>query len=249
MKKLVVMMSVAVVLSAAYTSSAMADTVKLAGSVTVIDVVIKPNREAVEKATGHTLEITGNGSGKGLVDLVEGKADASMSSEPLEIAVEGAEASGKKIDAKTLKFHEVKKGEIVFIVHPSNPVTKLTWEQLGDIHTGKITNWKQVGGKDLAITVYSDQIGGGTRAIIKKVVMGGAEYAPNVKSLTNITRIAEMVPKDEGGIGGLGKGFVDPAKMKIVQTKKIERPLGFVTVGAPSAKVSKVIEAFKNAAK
>ena len=48
--------------------------------------------------------------------------------------------------------------EIVFIVHANNPVTKLTLQQLSDIHTGKITNWKQLGGKDLPITVYSDAL-------------------------------------------------------------------------------------------
>ena len=249
MKKSLVMMAVAAVLTAAYTTSALADTVKLQGATTVVNVLVNPNREAVEKSTGHTLEIVGNGSGKGLVALSNGEADASMSSEPLDIALAAAELAGKKIDEKTLQFHEVKKDEIVFIVNPANPVTKLSWEQLSDIHTGKITNWKQVGGKDQAITVYSDAVTGGTRAMVKKVVMGGKDYAESVKSLTAVARVADMVGGDENGVGGLGRGFVVNEKNKIVQTKKLERPLGFVTVGAPSAKVAKVIAAFRAAAK
>ena len=49
----------------------------------------------------------------------------------------------------------------------------------------------------------------------------------------------------KSGIGGLGLGFVDSGKVSIVTTKKIERPLGFITIGAPSVKVQKVMDAFK----
>ena len=249
MNKSLVVVSVAAALSAPLSSSALAATVRLHGATTVVNVLVNPNREVVEKATGHTLEIVGNATGKGLMDLSDGKADASMSSEPLDIAVAAAEIAGKKIDPKTLQFFEVRKDEIVFIVHPSNPVTSLTWEQLADIHTGKITNWKQVGGKDLPITVYSDAVTGGTRAMVKKFVMGNMDYAASVKSLTSVARVAELVGGDEGGVGGLGKGFVISSRNKTVQTKKLERPLGFVTIGAPSANVSQVIDAFKAATK
>jgi phosphate transport system substrate-binding protein len=242
-------LTAAALLSIGYVPNAFADTVKLHGATTVVNVLVNPHRATVEQATGHTLEIVGNATGKGLVDLSEAKADASMSSEPLDIAVAAAEVAGKQIDPKTLQFHEVRTDEIVFVVHPANPVTQLTWEQLRDIHTGKITNWKQVGGKDQPITVYSDALTGGTRAMVKKVVMDGAEYADSVKSLTAVARVAEMVAKDEKAIGGVGKGFVDSAKQKIVDTQKIERPLGFITVGAPSAKVQQVIDAFKSASK
>lgn len=231
-----------------FATHARAETVTLHGATTVVNIVVNPHRATVEKATGHILEIVGNATGRGLIDLTDGKADAAMCSEPLDIAVSAAEVAGKKIDSKTLQFHEVRKDEIVFIVHPANPVISLSWQQLRDIHTGKITNWKLVGGKDLPIIVYSDALTGGTRAMVKKIVMDDEPYASTVKSLISVSRVAETVPKDEGGIGGVGKGFVD-SKSKIVQTKKIERPLGFITVGAPSAKVKQVIDAFKTASK
>jgi phosphate transport system substrate-binding protein len=242
-------LGLAVAVSIVGVSPVLADTVKMHGATTVLNVVVNPNRAAVEKATGHTLEIVGNATGKGLVDLAEGKAEVSMVSEPLDIAVAAAEAAGKKIDPATLKFNVVKQDEIVFVVHPGNGAAKLSIEQVRDIHLGKITNWKQVGGKDLAITVYSDAVTGGTRAMVKKVVLGGEEYAAGVKALTNVARVAELVAKDESGIGGVGRGFVDEGKTKIVDTKKIERPLGFVTIGEPSPKVKQVIEAFKASSK
>jgi phosphate transport system substrate-binding protein len=230
---------------AAISTSTLADTVKLHGATTVVDVVINPYRNAVQQKTGHTLEIVGNATGKGLVDLSDGKADASLVSEPLDIAVAAAATAGKSIDAGSLRMYELRKDEILFVVHPSNPVGALTWEQLRDIHTGKISNWKQVGGKDAQINVYSDALTGGTRAMVKKVVLGGAEYGDNVKSLTAVKRVAELVAQDPNGVGGVGRGFVDPAKDKVVQTKKIERPLAIVTIGEASPKVKQVVEAFR----
>jgi phosphate transport system substrate-binding protein len=225
--------------------AAWADTVKLHGATTVINVVINPHREAVQKSTGHVLEIVGNNTGKGLVDLADGKADAALVSEPLDIAVAAAAAAGKQIDPKTLTMHEIRKDEVVFVVHPSNTVSALTWEQLADIHTGKITNWKDVGGKDAPIVVYSDAVTGGTRALVKKIVMKDVDYAPSVRSLTAVARVAELVGHDPNGVGGVSKGFVEGKGDKVLQTKKVERPLALVTIGAPSPKVKQVVDAFR----
>ncbi len=207
------------VASATLLSAAMADTVKMNGATTVLNVVIKPTQAAVEKATGHTLQIVGNATGKGLVDLASGDADVAMVSEPIEIALEAAQAAGKTLDPKTLQFAVVKKDEVVFTINAANPVHKLTFDQLRDIHIGKITNWKEV-------------------------VLRGADYGSNVKAQTSVKRAAELVSTDEAGIAGVGKGFVVEGKAKIVETTKIERPLGFVTIGAPKPAVKAVIEAF-----
>lgn len=228
---------------------AIADTVRLAGATTVVNVVVNPYRADVEKATGHTLEVNGNATGRGMVDLSDGKADAALVSEPMDIALAAAETAGKKLDGSKFKMHEIRKDEIVFIVHPNNPVTKLTLQQIADIHAGKVTNWKQLGGKDLPIIVYSDALTGGTRAMIRKVVMNGADYGASVKSLTSVSRIAELVPNDEAAIGGLGRGFVKSDKVRVLETAKIERPLAIVTIGEPQPKVRQVIDAFRTAAR
>lgn len=233
----------------ALTGTVFADTVKITGASTVLNVVITPTKGAVEKNTGHTLQIIGSGTGKGLVDLVEGSSDIAMVSEPMDIAVDAAAVAGKKVDPKAIQFFELKKDEIVFVVHPSNPVGKLSWEQIRDIHLGKIANWKEVGGKDQPIVVYSDSTTGGTRAMVKKIVLAGAEYGPAVKPQTSVKRAAEMVGGDEAGITGVGKGFVDAAKNKIVETKKIERPLALATLGAPKPAAKAVIDAFAKEAK
>lgn len=229
--------------------SVLADDVKISGATTVLNGVVSSAKGAVEKKTGHTLHIIGSNTGKGLVDLVDGATDIAMASEPMDIAADAAAIAGKKIDPASMQVFELKKDQIVFVVHPANPVGKLSWEQLRDIHIGKIANWKEVGGKDLPIVVYSDSVTGGTRAMVKKVVMGGADYGPAVKAQSSVKRAAEMVGGDEAGITGVGKSFVDGARNKTLESRKLERPLSLVTKGAPAPAAKAVIDAFMNEAK
>jgi phosphate transport system substrate-binding protein len=232
-----------------YAGTAFADTVKLAGSATLVNAIVTPNRERVEKASGHTLQIVSNATGKGLVDLVDKNADVAMISSSLDTALLTAELAGKKIDPATLRVHDLRPDEIVFLVNAANPVSRLTTAQLGDIHTGRVSNWKQVGGKDLPITIYTSTAQGATSAVVKKVVMGGADYPAGVKVMTSFPRIADLIPGDEGGIGALGHGFVKAdGKAKLVETTKLIRPLALVTLGEPSPKVRQVIDALRAAA-
>lgn len=229
---------------AATASLASADTVRLAGSTTMISQVVQPNRATVEKATGHVLEIAGIGSGKGLAELVEGKADIAMISDQLEIAAASVEGLGKKIDVSRLKTFVLRKGDIVFVTHAANPVGKLSFAQLADIHTGKVTNWKQVGGPDRAITVYAEQASGGVRSTVKKQVLNGAEYAESIKVVTSIARVADLVGADEGGIGAMSRAFVKAERNRVLETPRIDQPLTFVTMGEPAGKVKAVVNGF-----
>ena len=249
MKKTLAVTSIATAVIAAFSTSTFADTVKISGASTVFSAVVSPAKGAVEKSTGHSLQVASSATGRGLIDLFDGSSDIAMVSEPMDIAAESAAAAGKKVDTKAVQFFELKKDEIVFVVHPSNAVGKLSWEQLRDIHTGKISNWKDVGGKDQPIVVYADSVTGGTRAMIHQIVMGGANWAAGVKSQSSVKRAAEMVGGDEAGIAGVGKGFVESGKMKIVDTKKLERPLALVTLGAPKPAAKSVIDAYAKEAK
>jgi phosphate transport system substrate-binding protein len=215
----------------------------------VFSAVVSSGKAAVEKSTGHTLQLISSNSGKGLADLANGAADIAMVSEPLDVSAPLAEVAGTKIDPKAVQFFELKKDEIVFIVHPSNPVGKLTPEQLRDILSGKIGNWKEVGGTDKAIVVYGEGPTAGTRAMIKKLLLSGAEYTPGLKAQSSIKRVAEVVAGDEAGIAGVGRNFVEAGKTKAVDSKKFERPLALATMGAPKPAARAVIDAYTKEAK
>lgn len=227
--------------------AAVAEDVKLCGAASVVTDLVAPHRSEVEKATGLTLIVDKSNAGKGLIDLIDGKCDAAMASASLDATVKAAKSAGLAKPVPDLKMQVLAKSEVVFIVHPSNAVKHLSWEQIKDIHTGKITNWKELGGRDQAITVYTDAKASATRGLIKQVVLANSEYTPNAKAVDYVKDVNDRVVLDESGIGGLGMGFVDPGKVSIVDTRKIERPLGLITVGAPAAKVQKVMDAFKAA--
>lgn len=224
--------------------AAHAEDVKLNGAASVVTDLVTPHQAQVEKTTGLKLVVNKSNAGKGLIDLIDGNCDAAMASASLDATLQAAKSAGLTKPVPDLKMYVIAKSEVVFVVHPSNPVKVLTWEQIKDIHTGKITNWKELGGKDLAITVYTDAKASATRGLIKQTVLANAEYAASAKAVGFVKEVNDQVALDPSGIGGLGSGFVDAGKVAVVSTKKLERPLGFVTVGPASAKVHKVMDAF-----
>ena len=90
---------------------------------------------------------------------------------------------------------------IVFAVHPSLNIRGLSLNELRDIYTGTITNWKQVGGPNLEITVYSKspQFSGEAQFLIDKV-LSGQKFSPNVNVVDNITKTLRQVATDRGAI-------------------------------------------------
>jgi phosphate transport system substrate-binding protein len=248
MRNRLIVASALLVLAAFVVSQAQAAEVRLSGAASMVTGLIGPGKAAVEKATGDTVSVASSNAGKGLIDLVDGKCDASLASAEISTVVKAAQALGREVDGSKLKMTVVASDEIVFVVHPSNKVTKLTWEQLGDIHTGKIVNWKEVDGNDAPILVFTDAEASATRGMIKQVVMKNKEYASSAAALDHVSKVNDMVALHPNSIGGLGKGFVKTGQVAVVETKKIERPFGFITIGEPRGEVKKVIEAYRKEA-
>lgn len=219
--------------------------VRLAASSTTISALIQPQQAAVEKLTGFTLKVTSSSTGRGLVDLAQGRCDAALVSEPFEIALGAANLAGERLERDAYAFHSVAVDHIAFVVHPSNPVELLTNEQLRGIHTGQITNWKQVGGPDLRIVVFTNTVTGGTPALVKAAVLRGDDYSPLCKQVDSIGLVATQVAETPGAIGATNANFADARIVKTVRAPVLRRPLGFVTKREPSAEVECMIAAFR----
>ncbi len=212
----------------------------LAGSTTFQKRILEPADVAIKKATGIVVAVRGINSGEGLKELVAGKIPASISSSPLSLLL-------KKInlpDDGTYQQHVIVKDMIVPIVHPSNPVTQLTWQQLSDINTGKIKNWKEVGGEDWKIFVVTSQPTAATRLVFQKLVMKKQPYVKGAKEVITTRMELADVAKYKGCIGAVSKGFVDMygAKVKVVKTDEISRPLCIITKGNPNPQIQKLID-------
>lgn len=227
---------------------ATARTVRLHGAASVVDGLVELHAAAVERRTGLSLAVVRSNAGQGLKDLVEGRCDLAMASASLEATVAAARAAGLAGEPAGLVLHVVATSEVVFVVHPSNPVQTLGWEQLRDVHAGTIRRWSALGGRDEEIEVVTDAAASATRALVKQVVMGGAEYGPSARALAAVRDVNDVVAATPGAIGALGLEFANPRRVAIVRTRKVERPLAFVSLGAPGPDAAAVVDAYRAAA-
>jgi phosphate transport system substrate-binding protein len=145
------------------------------------------------------------------------------------------------------------KDAISVIVHKDNPVKKLTRAQLKDIFTGKIKNWKIVGGPDLAIQAIIVKEGSSTREIFRKVILAGSQYR-GTKVVTPDARIVSLVARHRGVIGQISMAFIkDNKKVKAIYVDgqepsvnnanyPITRPLHLVTKGEPRGEIKAFID-------
>ena len=134
------------------------DTITITGSTTVLPIAQKAAEVYMKKNPGVRISVAGTGSGDGIKSVIDGTADIGDASRDMKKKeVKLAEEKGV-----TPKKFTVALDCIVPVVNPANPVKDLSLAQLKDIYTGKIKNWKEVGGNDKTIVVISRDSSSGT---------------------------------------------------------------------------------------
>ncbi|MCD7908601.1 MAG: phosphate ABC transporter substrate-binding protein [Clostridium sp.] len=199
------MKKIAIALVALLAVTNQASAQKLKGSDTLLPLVQKESENYAKKNSKANVTVTGGGSGVGISALMDGTADIAMSSREI------------KFDEK-LKLTEAGKAPIevtvafdalAVVVNPENKVTNLTREQLEGIFTGKITNWKEVGGDDLKIVVYSRETSSGTYEFFKESVLQNKNYMSSVLSMPATGAIIQSVSQPKGAIGYVGLAYLN----------------------------------------
>lgn len=103
-------------------------------------------------------------------NLMNGDCDILVVGEPNASVYAEMEEAGFKYELKDIAMDA-----LIFVVNENNPVDSLTTEQIRDIYSGKITNWKEVGGEDREIVAFQRNEGAGSQALIRKLIMGDTE--------------------------------------------------------------------------
>ncbi len=211
--------------------------------------------DAFEKKTDIKFgSVDMRGSSKGIQALIEGKADLGGASRPLKAKEKKAKVLGTTIGYDA----------IAVFVHKDNPVTNLTKDQLKGIFTGKIKNWKEVGGNDAPITPNTEIQGEGraTLAMFQKLAMDKAPYGSGFKEIDLPRDQLVQLSKDKTGICSVSLGLLTAvsasvkANVKAVAVNGIEptakniksgaylisRPLTLGTMGRPKGDVKKFIK-------
>ena len=179
---------------------------KLKGSDTLLPLAQKVAENYSEKNPSAHVTVTGGGSGVGLSSLREGTTDIAMASRRIKFDERvRMQQAGRPVEELTVAFDA-----LAVIVHPSNPVSRLTREQLEGIFRGKITNWKQVGGEDRKIVVYSRETSSGTYEFFKESVLKHRNYMPAVLSMPATGAIIQSVSQTPGAIGYVGLAYLNP---------------------------------------
>jgi phosphate transport system substrate-binding protein len=149
--------------------------------------------------------VNGGGSGAGIHALMQQQADIAMSSRALKPEEKKSlEKQGDVVKEVVIGFDALS-----IIVHPSNKVTKLTQKQLAGIFSGLITNWKEVGGDDLKILVYTREASSGSYEFVREKLMGNLAFGPSAISLPATSAIVHSVSQNKAAIGYVGLAFVE----------------------------------------
>lgn len=227
-----------------------AQTLEISGSTSVVKALVQPNVAAIREATGVAVSFHAMPAGRGMIALFEGKAGMAAVSEGLEASVASARQAMAEsgIEAPVpanLVYQEVGRERVAVYLHKDNPVVSLSQAQLRDLFSGKVRNWKELGGPDLPVKIFLSSAGSATRSIMQRQVLGGGAFAPSAAEFRTGLAAMEEVGKERGGIAASGLTLLDHAKtpnIKVAQTAAIERPHGFVTVGPPGEPARKVLD-------
>ena len=218
--------------------------IDIVGSTSVQPVAEKLVEEYKINHPDVKLNVQGGGSSLGIKTVHDGIADIGMSSKELD-------SSGKE----GISEYEIGRDGIIVAVNVKNNVSDLTKSQLKDIFSGKITNWREVGGNDGEIHIVCREAGSGTLNAFEDIVMGDTKIKSDAIVQSSTEAVKQSVKQDENAIGfvsfahvsddvkTLNIGGVTPGNETIADgSYELQRPFLFLVKGNPSGELKKFID-------
>ncbi len=209
MKKLLSILSLA-----AIAANLQAGTITVKGSDTLVVLAQKWAEVYMGEHKDVKIQVTGGGTGTGFAALQAQQTDlcdASRKAKSAEIA------NCVKVFGKRPTEYKVALDGLSVYVNPENPVKELTLDQVKDIFTGKVKNWKEVGGADAPITVYSRENSSGTYEFFKEHVLKGSDFAASAQTQQGTALIVQSVVKDKNAIGYGGAAYGGGSKLLAIK--------------------------------
>ena len=189
------------------------------------------------------VDVQGGGSSAGITAVHSGTAEIGMSSRHL------------KESEKDLWSVEIAKDGLALIIHPDNPISDLSLGEIMDVYTGKVSNWRELGGADAKIHVITREEGSGTRAAFEELVMGGNHITPRAIVQDSNGTVRQLVAGDRNSIGFISLGLVDDGVKAVALegvagsaenvrngTYALFRPFLFVCAKAPEGPAREFID-------
>lgn len=193
----------------AVVASAHAGDITVKGSDTMVILAQKWAEVYMGAHAGQKIQVTGGGTGTGFAALQHQATDLCNASR--KIKTKEIETCIKAFGKRPTEYKVALDGLSVY-VNVDNPVKELTVGQLELIFTGKTKNWKEVGGPDAPITVYSRENSSGTYEFFKEHVLKGKDFAASAQTMPGTAAVLQAVAKDKNGIGYGGAAYGAGAK-------------------------------------
>lgn len=232
---------------AVLTACCFAAEITMAGSTTV-----QPLAESLAQAfeaIHPTVDIiiSGGGSSVGVKSAADGTVHVGMVSREIR--------ASELAEHPSLVVHVIAMDGIAIAAHPNCPVSDLTLDQVRQIFEGTITNWSQVGGPGMGITVVAREEGSGTRAAFEEIVMGSALITDNAILQPSNGAIRTTLATTPGTLGFLSFGYLDSSVKTLAVngatpttahvndgSYPVARPLNLVTRGTPQGDIARWID-------
>jgi phosphate transport system substrate-binding protein len=189
------------------------------GSDTMVQLMSTLAENYMKQNAGSQVSVTGGGSGTGIAALLNGTTDIASSSRDIE-QKEKDQFAQKNLNSNPVS---IANDGVAIVVHKDNPVNELTMEQLAKIYTGEYTSWKDVGGPDQPIDVYSRENSSGTYKFFQEHVMAKKDYVKTAKLMPSTQTIIQSVTDGKWAIGYSGLGYTKGANVKILGIKKDDK--------------------------
>jgi phosphate transport system substrate-binding protein len=189
------------------TKTEVAGNLHVGGSTTVLPLAQAAAEQFMAKNPGAKVDVQGTGSSQGITGATDGTLDIGTSSRDL------------KPEETGLTDHKVAVDAVAIVVHPGNKVSNLTSQQVTDILSGKITNWKDVGGKDAKIQVVGRDEASGTRDYVQMTIIGKDKKFPaDALAMPGTGQLKAAVAQTPEAIGYMSAAQVD----KTVKAVKVD---------------------------
>lgn len=208
------------------------DMIQIKGSDTMVNLGQAWAESFMKNHPEAFIAVTGGGSGTGIASLLNKTCDiAECSRKMKQKEIELAHNKG----INPVEFTVALDG-LAVVVHPANPVDKLTIDQLADVFTGKITNWKELGGKDSKIVILSREVNSGTHVYFKEHVLrknnpdNKDEFAHSALLMPSSQAIADEVSGNPQAIGYYGMGYISPSQKAMAVAKDNNSPYVLPTI-------------------
>ena len=234
-------------MSNAYALDAASDyEIKISAGGTPVDVVLTPIKNDFEKKENIRINNLFGNAVLSFEQLKNNESEAAMAGSSFEDLMVLLKKNNIEVkDQSQYKSTTVAKSKFYVVVNKDNPITKLSKEQIKGIFTGKIENWKEVGGKDSVIIVALSTINPATNSFFQKTMLDSEPFIKEfleTKKFEDMANDISLVPESIG----FGPSSVKSKNVKTVEIPEISRPVILITKGEPSEKIQKLIKYISN---